>query len=332
MHSAPSLASNSIQWNQAKNVTFFEPLFCFYQLVLVVWNTFRAKFKLSFISWVKQNWHFSWQSRKKLPFPHLGGLLRETGVREKSFLRSRVQLACATRLFLLDHRTTCTVSDVRHVCHDNDGRFVYADPVSQVTRLVEHIFHCLSNVWFFRQAHKRPTNLDDQFLEILTCWTQWQASFSSFWKERRLNPTKGAAVLGKSLKRKKFGKINHSGRKVTPEESSCKVWSRCDWQKWIIFSNKVLNKKTDSTVAVYSRSFVLKQFQANMPFHRQSNKHLFEWRRACLPETVSKQLREYTAVELLEAREGAEYIVLHTRVKQIVVQPPVRVGPKKIFE
>ena len=37
-----------------KNVTFFEQLFCFYQLVLIVWNTFGAKFKLPFISWVKQ--------------------------------------------------------------------------------------------------------------------------------------------------------------------------------------------------------------------------------------------------------------------------------------
>ena len=35
-----------------------------------------------------------------------------------------------------------------------------------------------------------------------------------------------------------------------------------------------------------SRSFFLKQFQANMPFVSQS---LFDWRRACLPETVSKQ-------------------------------------------
>ena len=53
-----------------KNVTFFEQLFCFYQLVLVVWNTFGAKFKFSFISCVKQNWYFLWQRRKKLPFPH----------------------------------------------------------------------------------------------------------------------------------------------------------------------------------------------------------------------------------------------------------------------
>ena len=68
-----------------KNVTFFEQLFCFYQLVLVVWNTFGAKFKLPFISWVKQNWHFLRQCRKKLPFPHLGGLLGETGSGKNHF-------------------------------------------------------------------------------------------------------------------------------------------------------------------------------------------------------------------------------------------------------
>ena len=38
------------------------------------------------------------------------------------------------------------------------------NPRLQALRPVEHIFHCLSNVRFFRQAHKRPTNLDDQFL------------------------------------------------------------------------------------------------------------------------------------------------------------------------
>ena len=40
-----------------------------------------------------------------------------------------------------------------------------------------------------------------------------------------------------------LAKINHSGRKVTQEECSCKIWSRFDQQKGIIFSNKVLNKK-----------------------------------------------------------------------------------------
>ena len=68
-----------------KNVTFFEQLFCFYQLVLVVWNTLGAKFKLSFISWVEQNWHFLWQWSKKLLLTHLWGLWGETGVRENHF-------------------------------------------------------------------------------------------------------------------------------------------------------------------------------------------------------------------------------------------------------
>ena len=105
----PGLCLETSTVGSGKNVTFFEQLFCFYQLVLVLWNTFGAKFKLSFISWVKQNWDFLWQWRKKLPFPHLGGLWGKRGP-EKSFLRSRVQKACATRLFLLDHRSTCTDS------------------------------------------------------------------------------------------------------------------------------------------------------------------------------------------------------------------------------
>ena len=45
---------------------------------------------------------------------------------------------------------------------------IYGRPL----RPVEHInffFHCPSNVGFFRQAHKRPTKLNDQFLEDLTC-------------------------------------------------------------------------------------------------------------------------------------------------------------------
>ena len=57
------------------------------------------------------------------------GILGETGVREKSFLRSWAQWACTTRLFLLDLCATYTVfSGVRHVCHDNDGSFGDADP------------------------------------------------------------------------------------------------------------------------------------------------------------------------------------------------------------
>ena len=44
--------------------------------------------------------------------------------------------------------------------------------------------------------------------------------------------------------------IYHSGRKFTPEEWSCKVWSWFDEQKWMIFFKQSFEqKKTDSTVA-----------------------------------------------------------------------------------
>ena len=175
-----------------KNVTFFEQLFCFYQLVLVVWNTFGAKFKLSFISWVKQNWHFLWQWRKKLPFPHFGGLLGETGVREKSFLRSRVQPGLA-RLASFYSITVPLVQFFRcSPCLPWQRWLIHVRwppyPRLQALRPVEHIFHCLSNIWFSRQAHKRPTKLDDQFLEILTCWTRWQASFFIILKGKTSKP------------------------------------------------------------------------------------------------------------------------------------------------
>ena len=112
-HMVVKVAVWKLTVESGKNVTYFEQLFCFYQLVLVVWNTFGAKFKLLFISWVKQNWHFLWQWRKKLPFPHLGELLGETGVREESFSPVVGSAeACTTCLFLLDHRTTCTVFPV----------------------------------------------------------------------------------------------------------------------------------------------------------------------------------------------------------------------------
>ena len=226
---------NRLLLESGKNVTFFEQLFCFYQLVLAVWNTFGAKFKLSFISWVKQNWHFCGNGGKNCPSPILGGLLGETGVREKSFLRSRVQSACTSRLFLLDHRirTTCTVFLVVAMF----AMTTMADSCTcwppyrrlQALRPVEHIFHCLSNVWFFRQAHKCPPKLDDQFLEILTCWTRWQASFFIILKEKTSKPAQMSSSLRKNLwSGKILAKINHSGRKVTPEEWSCKVWSRFD--------------------------------------------------------------------------------------------------------
>ena len=62
-----------------KHVTFFEQLFCFYQLVLVVWNTFGAKFKLSFISWVKQNWHFFLAMEENIALPPFGGTFGGNG-------------------------------------------------------------------------------------------------------------------------------------------------------------------------------------------------------------------------------------------------------------
>ena len=193
-----------------KKCDFFE-LFCVYQLVLVVWNTFGAKFKLSFISWVKQIWQFLWQWRKKLPFPHLGGLLGETGVREKSFLRS-LGFSTLARLVSFYSITVPLVQffwcspclpwqrwPIRVRCPRIRGY--------KHLRPVEHIFHCLSNVWFFRQAHKRPTNLDDQFLEILTCWTRWQASFFIILKGKTSKP----------------GQMSSSFRKIFEAE---KIWQK----------------------------------------------------------------------------------------------------------
>ena len=54
--------------------------------------------------------------------PHFGGLLGEMGVREKSFLWSRVQPGLARLASFYSITVNCTVfSGVRHVCHDNDG-------------------------------------------------------------------------------------------------------------------------------------------------------------------------------------------------------------------
>ena len=43
-----------------------------------------------------------------MPLPQIGVLLGETGS-GKIIFRSRVQLACTTCAFLLDHRTSCTL-------------------------------------------------------------------------------------------------------------------------------------------------------------------------------------------------------------------------------
>ena len=73
---------------------------------------------------------------EKIALPPFGGNFGGNGVREKSFLRSRVQLASATRSLSTRSRYYLySFSGVRHVCHDNDGRFVYTDPVSQVTSI-----------------------------------------------------------------------------------------------------------------------------------------------------------------------------------------------------
>ena len=79
-----------------------------------------------------------------------------------------------------------------------------------------------------RQAHTRPTNLDDQFLEILTCWTRWQASFFIILKGKTSKPGQMSSSFRKIFEAEKIWQKKHSGSKVTPEEWSCKVWSRFD--------------------------------------------------------------------------------------------------------
>ena len=76
-------------------------------------------------------------------------------------------------------------------------------PRLQALRPVEHIFHCHPNVWFFRQAHKRQTKLDDQFLEILTCWTRWQASFFIILKGKTSKPAQMNSSFTKILEAEK---------------------------------------------------------------------------------------------------------------------------------
>ena len=72
--------------------------------------------------------------------------------------------------------------------------------------------------------------------------------------------------------------------------------------------------------------------QENMPFVIKNKVFFFDWRRACLPETVSTKtkLREFAAVEVLAEKEGSQYIMLYIRFQQDVFEPPV--GPKNNFE
>ena len=190
-----------------KNVTFFEQLFCFCQLVLVVWNTFGAKYKMSFISWVKQNWHFLRQCRKKLPFPHLGDFWGKRGPGKIISPVADSAGACTTRLFLLDHRTTCTVFPVfamfAMTTMADSGTMT---PVSQVTSIKAGWAHFSLPFerLIFRQAHKRPTKLDDQFLEILTRWTRWQASFFIILKGKTSKPAQMNSSLTKIFEAEKI--------------------------------------------------------------------------------------------------------------------------------
>ena len=129
---------------------------------------------------------------EKIALPPFGGTFGGNGVREKSFLRSWVQPGLA-RLASFHSITVPLVQFFRcSPCLPWQRWLISVRwppyPRLQALRPVEHIFHCLSNVWLFRQAHKRPTKLDDQFLEILTCWTRWQASFFIILKGKTSKP------------------------------------------------------------------------------------------------------------------------------------------------
>ena len=149
---------------------------------------------------------------KKIALPPFGGTFGENGGPGKiiSPVAGSVGLRDSLSLSTRSPYHMYSFSGVGHVCHDNDGRFACTltpYPRLQALRPVEQIFHCLSNVWFFRQAHERPTNLDDQFLEILTCWTRWQASFFIILK-------------GKTSK---SGQMSSSFRKIFEAE---KLWQK----------------------------------------------------------------------------------------------------------
>ena len=200
-----------------KNVTFFEQLFCFYQLVLVLWNALGAKFKLSSISWVEQNWHFLWQWSKNLLLTHLGGLLWGNGGPGKiiSPLAGSVGLHdsplstwCPCHVYSFFRCSPCLPWQ-RWLIRWRWPRY----PRLQALRPVEHIFHCLPIVWFFRQAHKHPTKPNDQFLEILTCWTRWQASFFINLKGKMSKVAQMKSSFTKIFEAKKIGKNKSLGKK-----------------------------------------------------------------------------------------------------------------------
>ena len=148
---------------------------------------------------------------EKIALPHFfgGGLWGKRGSGKNHFSGRRFSGLARLALFQLDHRTTCTVFLVFAMFAMTtmaDSCTLTPYPRLQALRPVEHIFHCLSNVWYFRQAHKRPTN-DDQFLEILTCWTRWQASFFIILKRKTSKP----------------GQMSSSFRKIFEAE---KIWQK----------------------------------------------------------------------------------------------------------
>ena len=73
---------------------------------------------------------------EKIALPPFGGTFGGIGGLGKSI--SPVACSVGLRDSPLSTRSPYRVysfSGVRHVCHDNDGRFVHADPVSQVTSI-----------------------------------------------------------------------------------------------------------------------------------------------------------------------------------------------------
>ena len=104
-----------------QNVTSFEQLFLPYQMVLVVWNTFRANFKSSFISSVKQNWHFCGNGGKICPPPFWATFGGNVGPGKiLSPVTGSVGLH-ESPLSTLSPYHLYSFSGVRHICHDNDG-------------------------------------------------------------------------------------------------------------------------------------------------------------------------------------------------------------------
>ena len=226
-----SLLLGSYTVESGKNVTFFEQLFCFYQLVLVVWNTLGAKFKLSFISRVEQNCHFLWQWSKKLLLTIWGdfggkrgsgknhfsargfrGLARLASFYSISVPRTGTEWAIVVMTNMANTGKNCTRVYSFFRCSPCLSwqrwliRYpVTLTPVSQVTSIKAGWAHflCLPIVWFFRQAHKHPTKPNDQFLEILTCWTRWQASFFINLKGKTSKPAKMKGSFTKIFEAKK---------------------------------------------------------------------------------------------------------------------------------